>query len=173
MSFTSNHDENSWNGTEYARFGRALEVMTAMTFLMPSTMPLIYTGQEVGYDHSFEFFDHDPIPQQAYKESRMTELYRRLCALKHSEAALMAGERGGEMIEIENNAKDCMMTFVREVEGSRVVAILNLSPYTIHADFNTGIYSGEYTDAMSGEQRTLPLHVEQDIEPWGYTILHK
>lgn len=65
------------------------------------------------------------------------------------------------------------MTFVREVEGSRVVAILNLSPYTIHADFNTGIYSGEYTDAMSGEQRTLPLHVEQDIEPWGYTILHK
>lgn len=173
MSFTSNHDENSWSGSEQSRFGRALEVMTAMTFLMPSTMPLIYTGQEVGYDHSFEFFDRDPIPAEAYKENRTTELYRRLTALKHSEAALAAGERGGEMIEIENNAKDCMMTFVREVEGSRVVAIMNLSPYTIHADFNTGIYAGKYLDVMSGMQTTLAEHVDEHIAPWNYRILVK
>lgn len=173
MSFTSNHDENSWSGSEQSRFGKALEVMTAMTFLMPSTMPLIYTGQEVGYDHSFEFFDRDPIPAEAYKENRTTELYRRLTALKHSEAALAAGERGGEMIEIENNAKDCMMTFVREVEGSRVVAIMNLSPYTIHADFNTGIYAGKYLDVMSGMQTTLAEHVDEHIAPWNYRILVK
>lgn len=173
MSFTSNHDENSWCGSEQSRFGKALEVMMAMTFLMPSTMPLIYTGQEVGYDHSFEFFDRDPIPAEAYKENRTTELYRRLTALKHSEAALAAGERGGEMIEIENNAKDCMMTFVREVEGSRVVAIMNLSPYTIHADFNTGIYAGKYLDVMSGMQTTLAEHVDEHIAPWNYRILVK
>ena len=173
MSFTSNHDENSWSGSEQSRFGKALEVMTAMIFLMPSTMPLIYTGQEVGYDHSFEFFDRDPIPAEAYKENRTTELYRRLTALKHSEAALAAGERGGEMIEIENNAKDCMMTFVREVEGSRVVAIMNLSPYTIHADFNTGIYAGKYLDVMSGMQTTLAEHVDEHIAPWNYRILVK
>ena len=173
MSFTSNHDENSWSGSEQSRFGRALEVMTAMTFLMPSTMPLIYTGQEVGYDHSFEFFDRDPIPVESYRENRTTELYRRLCALKHSEAALAAAERGGEMIEIENNAKDCMMTFVREVRGSRVVAIVNLSPYTIHADFRTGIYAGEYRNALTDERYTLADHVEADFEPWQYKILVK
>ncbi len=173
LSFTSNHDENSWSGSEQTRFGRALEVMTAMTFLMPSTMPLIYTGQEVGYDHSFEFFDRDPIPTEAYKESHTTELYRRLCALKHSESALMAGERGGEMIEIENNAKDCIMTFVREVRGSRVVAIVNLSPYTIHADFHTGIYAGNYRNAITGERVALREHVERDIMPWDYQILVK
>ncbi|MDE7128792.1 MAG: alpha-amylase, partial [Alistipes sp.] len=61
MSFTSNHDENSWSGSEFERFGDALEVMTAFTFLMPKTIPLIYTGQEVGYDHSFAFFEHDPL----------------------------------------------------------------------------------------------------------------
>lgn len=173
MSFTSNHDENSWSGSEQSRFGAALEVMTAMTFLMPSTMPLIYTGQEVGYDHSFAFFERDAIPVEAYRENRTTELYRRLTALKHSEAALAAGERGGEMIEIENNAKDCMMTFVREVAGSRIVAIMNLSPYTIHADFNTGIYAGEYRDAMTGERFILSEHVEMDIAPWHYRILVK
>ena len=173
MSFTSNHDENSWSGSEQARFGSALEVMTAMTFLMPSTMPLIYTGQEVGYNHSFEFFEHDAIPAEAYVENRTTELYRRLTSLKHKEQALAAGERGGEMIEIENNAKDCMMTFVREVDGSRVMAIVNLSPYTIHADFRTGIYAGKYYDALTGERVLLDDHVERDIAPWQYQILVK
>ena len=173
MSFTSNHDENSWSGSEQSRFGAALDVMTVMTFLMPQTMPLIYTGQEVGYNHSFEFFERDAIPVEAYVENRTTELYRRLTSLKHKERALAAGERGGEMIEIENNAKDCMMTFVREVDGSRVVAIVNLSPYTIHADFRTGIYAGKYYDAISGERVVLSDHVERDIAPWQYQILVK
>jgi glycosidase len=173
MSFTSNHDENSWSGSEHSRFGRALEVMTAMTFLMPSTMPLIYTGQEVGYDHSFEFFERDAIPAEKYTESHTTKFYRSLCALKHKERALDAGERGGDMIEIENNAKDCIMTFVREVRGSRVVAIMNLSPYTIHADFRTGIYAGSYTNALSGERVILDDHVERDLAPWSYQILVK
>lgn len=171
MSFTSNHDENSWSGSEQSRFGASLEVMTALTFLMPSTMPLIYAGQEVGYDHSFEFFERDAIPAGLYRENRTTELYRRLIALKHKERALDAGERGGDMIEIDNNAKDCMITLVREVDGSRVVAILNLSPYTIHADFNTGIYAGTYRDALSGERVVLAEHVERDIAPWHYQIL--
>ena len=173
LSFTSNHDENSWSGSEQSRFGRALEVMTAMTFLMPSTMPLIYTGQEVGYDHSFAFFDRDPIPEELYKEGYATELYRRLADLKHSQRALDSGQRGGDVIEIENNAKDCMMTFVREVADSRVVAIVNLSPYTIHADFRTGIYAGKYRDAISGERVILDEHVERDIAPWHYQILVK
>ena len=173
MMFTSNHDENSWSGSEFHRFGAAREIMTALTFVWEGAMPLIYTGQEVGYDHSFAFFDRDHIPAEQYQPSKDTELYRKLIALKHSEAALQAGERGGRMIEIENNAKDCMMTFVREVGDSRVVAIMNLSPYTIHADFNNGIYAGHYTNALTGEEVLLPLHMEQDIEPWGYTLLYK
>ena len=129
--------------------------------------------QEVGYDHSFEFFERDAIPVERYREGHATRLYRSLCALKHRERALDAGERGGAMIEIENNAKDCMMTFVREVDGSRVVAIMNLSPYTIHADFNTGIYAGEYKNGITGERVILDEHVERDIEPWAYQILVK
>ena len=172
MMFTSNHDENSWSGSEQSRFGKALEMMTALTFLWEASMPLLYTGQEMGYEHSFEFFDKDAIPEE-YQNKEYSELYCKLIALKHSQPALQAGERGGRVIEIENNAKDCLMTIVREVEGSRVVAILNLSPYTIHANYNNGIYAGTYTDAITGEEVTLPLHLEQDIKPWGYTILYK
>ena len=171
MMFTSNHDENSWSGSEWSRFGDALEVMTALTFLWEAAMPLLYTGQEIGYDHSFEFFDKDHIPN--YQANEHTELYRKLINLKHSQKALQAGERGGRFIEIENNAKDCLMTFVREKEDSRVYAIMNLSPYTVHVNLNNGIYAGNYTNAITGEEVLLPMHLEYDIKPWGYTILHK
>ena len=173
MMFTSNHDENSWSGSEFDRFGAAREVMTALAFVWEAAMPLLYTGQEVGYNHSFEFFERDHIPAEKYQANEDTELYRKLIALKHSQPALQAGERGGRTIEIENNAKDCLMTFVRELGDSRVVAIMNLSPYTIHADYNNGIYAGEYTKAITGEKVLLPVHLEQDIEPWGYTLLYK
>ena len=171
MMFTSNHDENSWSGSEFTRFGDSLEVMTALTFLWESAMPLIYTGQEIGYDHSFQFFDKDHIPE--YKENNHTAFYRKLIDLKHSQKALQAGERGGRVIEIENNAKDCLMTFIREKDDSRVYAIMNLSPYTIHANFNNGIYAGSYTNAITGEEVLLPVHLEYDIKPWEYTILYK
>ena len=173
MMFTSNHDENSWSGSEFDRFGAAREVMTALTFVWEAAMPLLYTGQEVGYNHSFEFFERDYIPAEKYQANEDTELYRKLIALKHSQPALQAGERGGRTIEIDNNAKDCLMTFVRELGDSRVVAIMNLSPYTIHVDYNNGIYAGEYTNAITGEKVLLPVYLEQDIEPWGYTLLYK
>ena len=173
MMFTSNHDENSWSGSEFERMGAAREAMSALTFAWEAAMPLIYTGQEIGYDHSFEFFDRDAIPEELYQANHHTELYRKLIALKHSQAALQAGEQGGRTIEIENNAKDCLMTFVREKGDSRVVAIFNLSPYTIHANYNNGIYAGEYTNAITGERVLLPINLEQDIEPWGYTLLYK
>ena len=171
MMFTSNHDENSWSGSEWNRFGDSLEVMTALTFLWEAAMPLLYTGQEIGYDHSFEFFDKDHIP--SYQANAHTELYRKFINLKHSQKALQAGERGSRFIEIENNAKDCLMTFVREKDDSRVYAIMNLSPYTVHVNLNNGIYAGNYKNAMTGEDVLLPVHLEYDIKPWEYTILYK
>lgn len=171
LMFTSNHDENSWSGSEFARMGDAVRIMAALTFVLPQGMPLIYTGQEIGYDHTFAFFDRDPIAD--FKENYYTSFYRRLCRMKHSNPALRAGERGGQMIEIENNAKDCMLSIVREVEGNRVVALMNVSPYTIHADFYTGIYADTYVDAMTGVEIELPSHVERDMAPWSYQILTK
>ena len=162
LMFTSNHDENSWNGSEFRRLGDAAGIMAALTFVLPQSMPLVYTGQEFGYDHSFAFFDRDPMVDP--RPGRFTELYRLLCLLKHRNRALQAGERGGSFVEIENNAKDCLMTFVREVEGNRVLCVMNLSPYTIHADFNTGIYQGEYADALTGNRIVVPYRVEQDMD---------
>ncbi|MFR6635220.1 MAG: alpha-amylase family glycosyl hydrolase [Alistipes onderdonkii] len=72
LVFTSNHDENSWNGSEFTRMGGAREIMAAFTFVVPRGLPLVYTGQEIGYDHSFAFFDRDPIPPTRPIRSRIS-----------------------------------------------------------------------------------------------------
>ena len=171
LAFTSNHDENSWNGSEFARMGAARGIMAAFTSVVPGGLPLIYTGQEVGYDHSFAFFDRDPIPAESYRANAYTEFYRRLTELRHANPALAAGGRGGDMVEISNNAEDCLMTFVREVPGNQVVAVMNLSPYAIETDYYTGIYAGMYTDALTGRPSELRGHVVEPMGPWSYRIL--
>ena len=171
LAFTSNHDENSWNGSEFARMGAAREIMAVVTVVVPRGLPLIYTGQEIGYDHSFAFFDRDPIPAESYRANAYTEFYRRLTELRHANPALAAGGRGGDMVEISNNAEDCLMTFVREVPGNQVVAVMNLSPYAIETDYYTGIYAGMYTDALTGRPSELRGHVVEPMGPWSYRIL--
>ncbi len=171
MLFTSNHDENSWQGTEQAIFGEALDAMRVFSFVAPSTMPLIYTGQEVGYNHQFEFFERDAIVD--YTENQTTDFYHKLIALKHNCTSLMAGERGGGWTTINNNAEDCLLILVRESGEDRVVALLNLSPYTIDAEYNTGIYADSYTDAFSGEEYTLHTSVSEQMTPWSYRLLYK
>ncbi len=171
MMFTSNHDENSWQDTEYVRFGESLDVMTLFSFVAPTGMPLIYTGQEVGYDHSFEFFDRDPIPAESYVEGEKTELYRKLSDLKHNFTSLRAGELGGSWCTIHNNAEDCLMILVRESGEDRVISIMNLSPYTIEAKYNVGIYEGTYIDGLSGKELYLPLNVNELMFPWSYRVL--
>ena len=171
MTFTSNHDENSWSGSEFSRFGASLEPMAALTFLLPNSLPLIYTGQEFGYDHSFSFFERDAMPQM--EANSYTDFYTKLCSIYHNHKALRSADEGAELIEIINNAPDCLLTFVRECDGDRVVVIANLSPYTVFGDFNTGIYAGEYTDAMTGQPTTLYEHMWGDIAPWSYKILIK
>ena len=169
LAFTSNHDENSWSGSEQSRFGAALEAMTALTFVLPKSLPLIYTGQEIGYDHSFAFFDKDAMP--AFEPNEVTERYHRLCAMKHSYESLHFSESNCSFVEINNNASDCLLTFVCENEKSRVVYIANLSPYKVFTDFHTGIYAGEYEDVVSGTKSTLYEHTWGDMKPWEYRLL--
>ncbi len=173
MLFTSNHDENSWQGTEQSRFGASLPVMQLFTFVAPKGIPLIYTGQEVGYEHSFEFFERDPIPEQLYVANHQTYNYKRLIELKHNHRSLRAGELGGVWNTIHNNAEDCLLILVRESSDDRVIAIMNLSPYTIEANYNTGVYAGDYTNHFMGTRETLPTNVNEIMAPWSFKVLTK
>ena len=124
LMFTSNHDENSWAGTEFERMGDAAKVMAVLTFTLPNGQPLIYTGQEMGWNKRFEFFEKDNIP--AWQTNEYTELYKELTALRHNNAALAAGERGGKIEYIEDVPAG-VFAFTRAVEGNSVTVYANLT----------------------------------------------
>ena len=124
LMFTSNHDENSWAGTEFERMGDAAKVMAVLTFTLPNGQPLIYTGQEMGWNKRFEFFEKDHIP--AWENNEYAAFYKEMTALRHNNAALAAGERGGKIEYIEDVPAG-VFAFTRAVEGNSVTVYANLT----------------------------------------------
>ena len=169
MMFTSNHDENSWAGTEFGRMGDAAATMAALTYVLPQSMPLIYTGQEVGYDHRFEFFEKDPMP--SWEPNEWTEFYTRLNAMRHANPALASGGKGGEMAYMGGAVAD-IMAFTRILGDNKVVCFFNLSAEP-QAVIPTVEVAGDFTDALTGEPRSIVAGEEFALAPWEYAILVK
>ena len=61
LNCITNHDENSWNGTVFERYGKGVKAFAILDFTVPG-MPLIYSGQEAGLNKKLRFFDKDTIP---------------------------------------------------------------------------------------------------------------
>lgn len=116
LMFTSNHDENSWAGTEFERMGDAAKLMAVLTFTLPNGQPLIYTGQEIGWNKRFEFFETDPVP--AWEENEYTDFYKWLIETRHANPALSAGDKGG-VFEIVST-DDSTLVFTRTLPGNKV-----------------------------------------------------
>jgi len=167
MMFTSNHDENSWAGTEFERMGDAAATMAALTYVLPQSLPLIYTGQEIGYDHRFAFFEKDPV--QAWEPNQWTAFYTKLNALRHDNPALASGAAGGEMAYMGGAVSD-LMAFTRTAGDNKVVCLFNLSARQ-QPVIPTVEVGGEYTDAMTGAKRTIVPGEEFALGPWEYLIL--
>lgn len=126
LAFTSNHDENSWAGTEFERMGDAYKALSVLTFTLPRTQALIYTGQEMGWNHRFLFFEKDPIP--AWETNEYTDFYKELISLKHRNPALAAGKDGGSYELLKADASE--FVFSRTVPGNKVTVRVELvAPY--------------------------------------------
>ena len=121
LTFTSNHDENSWSGTEFEREGKAANACAVLCFTLPQSQPLIYTGQEIGLSRRLEFFEKDPITD--WFPNEYTTFWKRLVNLKHNNPALAAGEKGGPIQYID--APDGVIAFSRAVKRNKVIVLAN------------------------------------------------
>lgn len=124
LMFTSNHDENSWAGTEFERMGDAAKVMAVLTFTLPGGQPLIYTGQEMGWNHRFQFFEKDPIP--AWEVNEFAQFYQELIKFRHEHPALRAGEKGGRLEVVA--CEDSTLVFKRVLDNDVVTVTAQLCP---------------------------------------------
>lgn len=167
MNFTTNHDENAWNGTEYERLGDGAEAFAALTYVMPG-MPLIYTGQEYDVKKRLKFFEQDPIEKN---KGKMFAIYEKLGKLKNENPALNGGKNPASFKMLETYDKEPLIAFEREKDGKKVIYVANLEGAPI--TFNIPVEGGEYTNYMTGEKVTFTTNQKIEAEPWQYWILTK
>ena len=172
MNFISNHDENSWNGTEQERMGDAVPLFQAFCYIAPG-MPMIYTGQLSGNHHRLAFFEKDLIDtDEAYAEA---DLYKRLNALRERNKALFSPEAGAPIVRIPAD-NDKIFACARQKEGkyhtNTVIAVMNMSneEQTVNLDL-TG-YEGNYT-CFCGHKRALEAAQQFTLKPWQFKILER
>lgn len=171
MYFTSNHDENSWNGTEFERMGDAVPTFAALTYVLPG-MPLIYNGQEVGFNRRLEFFEKDNIDWPSAESVHwLTDLYEHLNALKESNPALFAQEKGGEMVEIANNMPQKVWSFKRVKGENEVHCVFNFSDEEVWVEFEDGV-SGTSFREFNIDEPSVGISAMK-LKPWEFKLYYK
>ena len=159
MTFVTNHDENSWNGTVRERMGDAAELLTALSFVVPG-MPLIYSGQEYDLDHRLLFFEKDQIPSG---KAVMWPLLEKLGQLKNTNPALNGGKNPATYTDIET-ANSKVLVFSREKNKHKIVFIGNFSGEKQTLE-NPSMGALDYDSELKINDKILTL------EPWGFRIL--
>lgn len=131
MNMVTNHDYNSWDGTEFQRYGKLMPAFAVLSYTLPG-MPLIYTGQETGMDHAFEFFEKDNAPQWEPVNEYFV-FYQTLNDLKHKRHELAAGS--GAPIEVFPTESDDLLVFRRALDGCTTVVGVNLGSEVANVEF--------------------------------------
>ncbi len=163
MYFTSNHDENSWNGTVFERYGDGAQTFAAASFIMDG-MPLIYSGMEAPMKNRLKFFERDPIDWNGYA---WQEFYEQLTRLKHDNPALdHAGEPGSISFD---GTSDEVLVITRAKGDNTVVGTFNLT-----AKAQNALRKKEGIDMakpmISNEAIVLGEGTKYDLKPWQYII---
>jgi glycosidase len=164
LMFTSNHDENSWNGTEYEKYGDAAKALAVLSCTWPA-MPLIYSGQELPNTKRLKFFDKDEIAWNDHPA--LSSFYKTLLQYRKQSPAI----HYGNVEMMAGVTHDKIIAFTRQYEKQVILVILNLSSseklkVTLHHPGFRGIF----TSLFSG----LPYDFNQTMEfepgAWGYLV---
>ncbi|MEJ2495442.1 MAG: alpha-amylase family glycosyl hydrolase [Ignavibacteriaceae bacterium] len=166
MYFTSNHDENSWYGTVFERFGDAVEEFAVLTSTFRS-MPLIYSGQEAGLNHRLEFFDKDEI---IWKPDTLAYIYSTLLHLKRENKALWNGSAGGPLQRVTTTDNASVFALIREKDNDKVFEVFNLTDQEKTFTFNGTSYTGKYRDVFTSDSVSFNENAEMTLSPWSYEV---
>lgn len=162
MHFTTNHDENSWNGTEFERMGEGAQAFAVLTYVFDG-IPLIYSGQEEPLRRRLEFFKKDDI---GFSKFEYAGFYTKLNQTKHENEAIWNAPYGGEVIKIGKS--DHVYAFEREKNGNRVVAIINLSDQPRKVTFTKDVMG--VRDVFTTQLLKYKNGDDLRLEPWEYKL---
>jgi glycosidase len=169
LFFTSNHDENSWNGTEYDKYGilaKAFAVF-ACTYI---GVPLVYSGQELPNTKRLQFFDKDEIAWQQNVE--LHNFYKTLFVLRKSKNELFS-EIDSSIYFFEELFSKNILAYQLKNEEEEVLVFLNFNMVGVLEYVNLPNINGMYRDIFTGMDIDMPQKYLLELEGGGYVVFEK
>jgi glycosidase len=169
MLFTSNHDENTWNGTEYEKYGDMAIPLAVFNFTW-NAVPLIYTAQELPLHKRLPFFDKDEISWNG--TPGLEPFYKTLLQLRKQHPALKAGDSAKPQL-LNTNDNDRVLAFVRKHENKELLVILNFSAQEMAVQLPGAHMQGKFTNLFTKQQVTVNASFSAQLNGWEYLVLVK
>lgn len=169
--FTTNHDENSWNGTEYEKYGEMAKALAVFSCTWDG-IPLLYSGQELPNKRRLAFFEKDPIQWTANYE--LHDFYRILLNLHSQNPALRGGDANVTTYRLKTDDPGNVFAYLRKNGGHEVLVVLNLSSsnnlrFTITDDRLTGVYK----NVFSGAANDFSSAKSFEMQGWEFLVYEK
>ncbi len=166
LYFTSNHDENSWNGTEYEKYGLPLAKNLAVFSCMFPGIPLIYSGQELPNYKRLLFFDKDEIEWASQPKPQLQDFYRTLLTVRRMNRAF---ESDAQFTQIQNDDK--VFAFFLQKENHKAVIIFNFSTSeSLKLNYNNDALAGNYSQLFSGVTHLLKKEESFEVLPNDFLV---
>jgi alpha-amylase len=170
--FTTNHDENSWNGTEYEKYGNMAKALAVFSCTWDG-VPLIYNGQEIPMlTKRLAFFEKDPIPWTGTYE--MADFYKTLLTLKANNPALRGNDSAAVTARIRTSADHNIFAFLRKNGNREVLVLINMS-YTPDVVFEIADdkVTGTFKEVFTGETKDFGSQRKLELKAWEYRVFEK
>jgi alpha-amylase len=168
--FTTNHDENSWNGTEYEKYGESAKALAVFSCTWPG-LPLIYSGQELPNMKRLQFFEKDVIDWKDNNE--LHSFYQTLLKLHSENAALNGDKTISPVLKLSTSANDKVLAYLRKNGSHEVVVLLNLSKETVDLDVTDSSVEGNFKEIFSKTGNDFSSNRKFKMEPWSYQVFVK
>lgn len=162
MRFTSNHDEWKDHGTPFERFGAGLKAFAVLMSTLPGK-PMIYNGQEIGWNQKEGAINWAPSTESASYRAFYTVLFHAY----QDHPALS----NGLWRRITLNADNSICAYLRQSGADKIIVVINLSAQRIDFKLEDPILAGSYSELFSGARYNLGPSVHTAFNPWEYRVL--
>jgi len=171
LSFLSNHDENTWNGTIEEKYADKWQVFSVLNYTLQNSLPLIYNGEEANNTKRLLFFEKDPIT--SWSDTLRYAWYRKMNHLKHTHPALQNGDWGAkeEVLKVTGGNEN-VYAFKRSKNGQTVTVIVNLDnkQHWIQA-VGDRVLTGAEKTFVSSPVSIKHIGQGMPLAPWGYVVI--
>lgn len=167
LLFTTNHDENSWNATEYEKYGITAKAWAVFTATWGG-LPLMYSGQEIPNHKRLLFFDKDELawPVQNAQPS-LHAFYKALFTLRIQNDAVVLGQP--QMLQTPY--PNCIIGFIKKHQNNVVLVLLNISEQNRLAfEISHPLLEGNFEQIFSGLQFSFSGKEKFELQAGEYLV---